>query len=236
MTCISIIIPTFCEAACITHSVGDALRVADEVLVVDAESPDSTAALAAAAGARVLRSAKGRGAQLRLGAAEARGDVLLFLHADARLPPAARAALLQALVDPRVVGGNFRVEFAGPGFALRVFELGYDLQRRVLRHYYGDSAIFVRRSSYDALGGFPDYPLFEDYQLVRRMERFGRTAYVREVRVGASARRFQAHPWRALVRWGLLHVAYHAGVSPRRLSAFYHDRREPDPPAHPVAS
>jgi rSAM/selenodomain-associated transferase 2 len=224
---ISIIIPAFCEAPCIAESVRNAARVGDEVLVVDGGSSDSTAALARAAGARVLLSPKGRGAQLRLGAAAATGDVLLFLHADARLGPEARAALIRALSEPEVVGGNFRVAFAARGLPARVFEVGYDLQRRLLGHYYGDSAIFARRSAYEAVGGFADYPLFEDYHFVRRMERLGRTAYVREVCVEASARRFQQHPWRALARWGLLLLAYSVGVSPERLSAFYHDLREP---------
>ena len=227
MSRISIVIPAFCEAPCIAESVRNAARVADEVLVVDGGSSDSTAALARAAGARVLLSPKGRGVQLRWGATAATGDVLLFLHADARLAPEARSALLRALSDPEVVGGNFRVAFAARGLPARVFEVGYDLQRRLLGHYYGDSAIFARRSAYEAVGGFADYPLFEDFHFARRIERLGRTAYVREVCVEASARRFQQHPWRALARWGLLLLAYSVGVSPERLSAFYHDLREP---------
>jgi rSAM/selenodomain-associated transferase 2 len=221
-----VIIPTWCEAARIEGAVRRARQMADEVIVVDASSPDDTALRARCAGAQVLVvHAKGRGPQLHAGARAASGDVLLFLHADAELGPGARTAVLRALGDPAVVGGNFYLRFWPEGPWTRLFSWINDVRRRRLDIYYGDSAIFVRRAVYDELGGFRALPILEDYELVRRLERHGRTAYVREVEVRASARRFAARPWRTLFAWIVIQALYTMGVHPHRLARLYADRR-----------
>jgi len=223
---ISAIIPTWCEAEGVARAVASARAVADEVIVADAGSPDGTGALAEAHGATLVHAAKGRGAQLAAGAQAATGDVLLFLHADAELGVGARAAIEARLADPAIVGGNFMLVFEGAGAIAWTFTRANDLRRRLFRIYYGDSAIFVRREAYDALGGFKPYPIFEDYELVRRLERYGRTAYVRDVTVRVSARRFEASPWRTLRDWTLLHTLYSiGGVHPERLVSLYADVR-----------
>jgi rSAM/selenodomain-associated transferase 2 len=223
---ISVVIPTWCEAEHIQRAVAAAHAVADEVIVVDAGSPDHTAALAERSGARVLVSGtRGRGPQLEAGARAARGDALLFLHADATLPPEARPAILAALADPAVVGGNFRLVFEPPGAAARIFGWANDLRRRWLGIYYGDSALFLRRQVHAELGGFRPLPLFEDYELVRRLERRGRTVYLRELTVRASARRFARAPLRTLALWTVLQLLYSAGVAPSRLARLYGDPR-----------
>ena len=227
MTSLSVVIPTWREAATIAQTVGLALAVGDEVIVADAASPDDTARVAERAGARVVVTGKGRGAQLHAGACAARGDALLFLHADASLPDAARARarIDEALEDPLVVGGNFYLRFDPPSSAARLFTWANDARRRWMRIYYGDSALFVRRSTYDALGGFRPLPILEDYELVRRLERAGRTVYVRDVEVVASARRFERAPIRTLLLWSALQALYMMGVPPRRLARFYADAR-----------
>ena len=223
---ISAIIPTWQEAAGIAACVHAAGSVADEVIVVDASSADGTADAARAAGARVISvDRKGRGPQLHVGALAARGDVLLFLHADAQLRLGARDAILQALDDPRAVGGNFYLRFWPEGWFASFFSWANHLRRRWLRIYYGDSAIFVRRDVYEELGGFRALPILEDYELVRRLERRGKTVYVRHVEVLASARRFEARPWRTLVLWVLIQALYMGGVHPDRLARLYADLR-----------
>ena len=221
---ISVIIPTWCEAVDIGDTVAHAAW-ADEVIVADARSPDGTADEARRAGALVVEAGKGRGSQLRAGAAIARGDVLLFLHADARLEEGAHEAIVRALDQPHVVGGNFYIRFAPRSVAADVFTFANDWRRRLLRTYYGDSAIFVRRSAYEALGGFRDLPLFEDYEFARRLERLGPTSYVRDVAVIASSRRFDGVASATLFLWCFLQVAYSAGVSADRLAALYKDAR-----------
>jgi rSAM/selenodomain-associated transferase 2 len=200
--------------------------IADEVIVADASSADGTADVARAAGARVISiDRKGRGPQLHAGALAAKGDVLLFLHADAQLRQGARDAILRALDDPGVVGGNFYLRFWPEGRFARVFTWANHLRRRWLRIYYGDSAIFVRRDIYEELGGFRALPILEDYELVRRLERRGKTVYVQHVEVLASARRFSARPLRTLLLWVLIQALYMAGVHPDRLARLYADLR-----------
>jgi len=222
---LSVIIPAWREADGIAAAVEAAARVGDEVIVADGGSPDGTARLAAAAGARVVQAEKGRGAQLAAGARAATGDVLLFLHADARLPPEARQALDDALRDEQVAGGNFFLRFEPETRAARLFTWANHVRRRWLAIYYGDSAIFVRRSVYDALGGFEPLPIFEDYELVRRLERHHRTAYLADVVVRASARRFEGAPLTTLGLWSILQVLYSSGVSAHALAGLYRDLR-----------
>ncbi len=219
------IIPTWCEAGAIGAQVRHARTIGDEVVVADGGSPDGTADRARAAGARVVVSPKGRGKQLGEGAAVARGDVLLFLHADTTLETGARRAIDRALADPAVVGGNFLLRFDPPDRWGRVFDTANDLRRRALAIYYGDSAIFVRRTVYDAIGGFRDQPLMEDFDLVKRMEASGPTAYIREVRAWSSARRFRDAPVRTLATWALVQGLYSAGLSPDLLARLYADIR-----------
>jgi hypothetical protein len=124
-----------------------------------------------------------------------------------------------------VVGGNFRLRFTPDSGAARMFTWANDLRRRCLRIYYGDSGLFVRRSAYDAVGGFADQALFEDYELVRRLERHGRTAYIRHVEVLASDRRFARAPFRTLLVWCALQTLYSGGVPASRLTRLYADVR-----------
>ena len=225
---LTVVIPTWCEASHIADAVRSALAIGSDVVVADADSPDGTAALARAAGARVVSAERSRGAQLHAGALAATGDVLLFLHADAMLPVEARAAVDEALVDPRVLGGNFYLRFIPDSFAARLFTRANDLRRRWLKIYYGDSGIFIRRTAYTRLGGFRALPIFEDYDFVRRLERAGRTVYLRRIVVEASARRFEAAPLRTLFVWTLMQTMYSVfRVSPERLARYYRDLRRP---------
>lgn len=223
---ISAIIPTWCEAARIAACVRHAREVADEVLVVDAMSPDQTARLAQEAGAQVVLLAdRGRGPQLHAGALAAKGDVLVFLHADAELGAGARDAIVRALGEPEIGGGNFYLRFWPAGRFARFCTWANHMRRRWLRIYYGDSAIFVRRRVYGALGGFRAMPILEDYEFVRRLERQYKTAYVRDVEVRASARRFAAHPFSTLFLWGLIQALFMLGVPAGRLARLYGNRR-----------
>lgn len=225
---LSVVIPTWQEAEVIGGAVRAALGWADEVVVADAGSTDGTARLARAAGARVVRSQKGRGHQLHAGALACSGDVLFFLHADARVedePRRIRAQLEEALQDPEVAGGNLYLRFVPGSPAATVFAAANHLRRRWLGIYYGDSGLFLRRSVYAALGGFRPLPIFEDHDLVRRLEARHRTVYLEGLTISASARRFARSPARTLGIWGLLQGLYAAGVPAERLARLYADIR-----------
>ena len=217
---LSVVIPTLNEEPLIAGAVANAFAAgASEVIVADGGSSDRTTELAINAGALVVSGARGRGPQLNLGAREARGAALCFLHADSRLSPAAGSQIAEALADPRVVGGNFRIRFGSSlhGRALRAF---YHVIRR-LGVYYGDSAIFCRRSAFEAAGGFPPHPIMEDLALVRALHRRGRMAYLPGP-VEASPRRWEqggiAQAWAS---WLVIQSLYFARVPPSRLATLY---------------
>jgi rSAM/selenodomain-associated transferase 2 len=220
---IGVIIPALNEEHSIADAVKRAAAIGDEVIVADGGSSDAT--VARANGAKIVAAPRGRGSQLAAGARASESDVLLFLHADVEAPSQARAAMLDALQDGTVVGGNFLLRFVPETPAARMFTLANDVRRRALSIYYGDSGIFVRRSTYQRIGGFRSFPIFEDYDLVQRLEREGRTVYLRDVALRASARRFAHAPVRTLAIWTGLQVGYSLGVAPERLARFYADVR-----------
>ena len=232
---ISVVIPAWNEAPLIGDAVRWAREIGDEVIVADPGSPDGTACAAKRAGAKIVSSAKARGVQLNAGARSATGDVLLFLHADARLPPAGRGAILGALADRRVIGGNFLPRFLPASWFTRFLVPSNDLRRLLTRGYYGDSGIFVRRDVYRALGGFPPFPLMEDYAFSRKIERSGRTAYLRQPPIYASARRFRGRELRTLMLWMRLQTLYWLGVPPEQLAQAYPDVRDAAPEEFIVA-
>lgn len=161
----------------------------------------------------------GRGAQLNRGAAAARGAALLFLHADTRLPPATARAVGEALARPEVAGGGFRLAFDADHPALRLLEALSALPWRCA--YFGDQGLFCRRADFEAVGGYPELPLFEDVGLARRLARRGRLVRL-PGRALTSARRFlAAGPWRQLARNAGLLALHAAGVPAARLARAY---------------
>ena len=171
----------------------------------------------------MLQAPRGRGPQLNAGAAATRGDVLWFAHADTRLSPRGGAAIRRALEDPRVAGGNFRIQF-GPGTHDRFMTAFYHVIRH-LRLFYGDSAIFCRRTAFEAAGGFPPHPIMEDLALVHRLYREGRMVYLPEP-VRASPRRWeQAGVGQAWASWLVIQGLYFMHVPPVKLGRLYRQIR-----------
>jgi len=193
-----------------------------EVVVADGGSRDGSDALARRhpLAPRVVAAARGRARQQNAGAAAARGEALVFLHADSRLPRGAFAALARALRDPRCPGGNFALRFDGGDRFSRGLTRWYAVQRR-LGTYYGDSTLWLRRADFDALGGFADLPIMEDLELVRRLERRGRTACLPGPAL-TSSRRWRALGWRrTALAWALIRWLWVAGVPAERLARLY---------------
>jgi rSAM/selenodomain-associated transferase 2 len=217
---VSIVMPTLDEAHLVEAAVRAALAQANDVVVADGGSSDGSAEVARRAGARVVTGVTGRGAQLNHGAAAARGEILLFLHADTRLPPAAVEAVCAA-VDRGFEGGGFLISFAT---RLRSMRLGARLvnwRTRIFHVPLGDQAQWSRRDTFSELGGFPDWPLLEDSDFVRRLRRRARMAILSPP-VSTDARRFErrgvartvATNWLIWLLWGL-------GVRPQRLLGLY---------------
>jgi rSAM/selenodomain-associated transferase 2 len=223
---VSIIVPALNEA---TH-IGNTLRALrsleghKEILVVDGGSEDQTVHLAAAAGARVLQSDRGRGTQQHAGALEARGEILWFVHADTLPPPNAISDIVNALKDSSVSGGNFGLTFDGPSRAARQLTAIYPTLRS-LNLCYGDSGIFIRRTTYEAIGGFRSFALFEDLDLLKRLRKAGRFVHL-DTRILTSSRRFEQRNFAAMwIQWTALQVLYWAGVNPDVLARWYRHSR-----------
>ncbi len=200
---LSIIIPTLNEAASLSATVAHTRRAANgadaEIIVSDCGSGDKTAELAQRLNLRVVHGGHCRAAALNLGASAARGDSLLFLHADSLLPDDFPRLISRALGLPSVVGGAFDFEFADNpqvnGFdaqCLRWIVLVNRLRYRWTGNFYGDQSIFVRRGVFGQIGGFPQVRLMEDIGFSRRLRGVGRTAILRPP-VRTSPRRFLSH-------------------------------------------
>ena len=218
---ISIIIPTLNEAASITATLEHIRNLPNvEVIVADGGSHDQTAELARATGAMVVACNPGRGKQMNAGAALASGEVLLFLHADTTLPDDFADHVWQTLREGNS-GGAFRLRIGAKGWMLRLIESGANLRSRWLQLPYGDQAIFVNASKFFSLGGFQNWPLMEDYDFCRRLQKTGRIVLT-PATVTTSARRW--------LRLGVLRttltnlvcvVAFRLGVSPVTLARWY---------------
>ena len=223
---ISVVVPTLDEAPVLASTLA-AARAGDdvEIVVVDGGSRDATLAAARARADRVLDAPRGRARQMNAGGRVARGDVLLFLHADTRLPPGYASAVRGALARADAVGGRFDVRLDAPGAVFRLTEWLINARSRMTGIATGDQAIFVRRTVFERIGGYPPLPLMEDIAFCRTLKRFGVMVALRDA-VVTSARRWQRHgiARTVLLMWGL-RAAYYAGVPPARLARLYADAR-----------
>jgi rSAM/selenodomain-associated transferase 2 len=223
---ISVVIPVLNEEKTIAASLRALLPLAPhEIIVVDGGSEDRTREICGSFNITVLTSKRGRARQMNHGARHARGDVLLFLHADTRLPPSALCDIAAALSDPRYLGGRFDVELEGEHWMLKVISRMISYRSRMTKVGTGDQALFVRREVFERMGGYPDIPLMEDVAFCRTLKGMGGVACLHS-RVVTSARRWETEGvWRTILRMWTLKSLYLAGVSPARLKQFYADTR-----------
>lgn len=220
---ISIVIPVLDEAHHIEATLAALAplrRRAVEVLVVDGGSRDDTVDRARPHADQVLLAARGRSRQMNAGAAQARGDVLLFLHADTVLPPDADRLLHEALAS-QALWGRFDVRILGRPWMLRVVSFLMNLRSRLTGIATGDQAIFMRREAFDRLGGFPDQPLMEDVEMSRRLLTLDRPVCL-SARVATSGRRWETRGvWRTILLMWCLRWRYWRGESADRLARAY---------------
>jgi rSAM/selenodomain-associated transferase 2 len=193
-----------------------------EVIVVDGGSRDGTPEAARPLVDRVLVASRGRAVQMNAGAAAASGDVLLFLHADTRLPSAADRLILDGLRGRGRPWGRFDVRLSGPAPMLRVVERLMNIRSRLSGIATGDQAIFVTRQAFEAVGRYPEIPLMEDIALSKRLKRIGRPLCLRERVVTSSRRWEQAGVWRTILFMWRLRLAYFLGADPSALARRYY--------------
>lgn len=216
---LSVVVPALNAAPGIDACLA-ALRPADEIIVVDGGSSDATIALAGRHGARVMESMRGRGRQMRAGAEAARGDWLLFVHADTILATGWERAVAAHVARAPNCAAFFRLRLDDAAWQARLIERGVGLRARLLGLPYGDQGLLVPRALYDAVGGFRPLALMEDVDLVRRIG----AKRLRPLGAAAltSAARWRRDGWlRRSSRNLMCLVAYALGASPERVARLY---------------
>jgi len=225
---ISVVVPVYHESARINDLLAH-LAALDgdgtiERIVVDGSPEMDTLAVIDDPGVIAVRSPKGRARQMNVGAEAASGDVLLFLHADTKLPLDAFTSILGALENPAVVGGAFHVRFEPERFVLKAFGFIDNWRCKLTRVPYGDQAIFVRRAYFERNGGFRHIPIMEDVELMRRIKRLGDPIRIIDAKVTSSARRWEREGlFYCTARNCILVGLFWLGVSPHTLKRFYPD-------------
>ena len=188
---ISIIIPTLNEEQVLGKTLASLQNKQNlEVIVVDGGSSDTTLALAQKTDCRIISSPKGRSRQMNRGAAEARGEVLLFLHADTLLPDNFPELILDAVRQPAFVAGAFSLAIDSPRKSLSVIAWFANLRSRLLHLPYGDQALFITSSMFKVLGGFPELEIMEDFIFMQKIKKKGKVIILSECAL-TSARRWQ---------------------------------------------
>ena len=218
---ISVIIPTLNEEENIPLLAKQFAAGDVEVIIADGGSSDKTVELAREHGFIVLTCESGRGHQQNQGALKARGELLIFLHADTRLPVDFASTVQQALAKQEHMVGAFRLEIENATLALRFISSCANLRSRLLRLPYGDQAIFIRRDNFMKLEMFPELPIMEDYLFIRKAKKYGEISIMRDS-VVTSARRWQKKGvfLTTLINQVVL-LGYFIGVSPEKLALIY---------------
>lgn len=219
---ISIIIPTLNEAGNIKEAIATTQPSTNiEIIVVDGGSQDGTVEIAQSLGVTVISSSPGRASQMNAGAVAASGDILLFLHADTHLPPKFDVLIRAALQKPAIVAGAFALRIDASLLSLRWVEWGVNWRSHFLQMPYGDQAIFLTKEVFQQIGGFPELPIMEDFELMRRLKRTGKIVIV-PVPVVTSARRWlQKGVFKTTLINQIVIIAYFLGVSPEQIYSWY---------------
>lgn len=227
---LSVVIPVLNEAVHIQEAIEQVRGVDTQVIVVDGGSRDRTAALAAQSGAGVLHAPRGRALQQNMGARHATGRVLLFLHADTRLPSGFQIQIFDLLMDPGVVLGAFQFKTDYRTRSMRLIEKAARVRSSLLKLPYGDQALFMPRAVFEQAGGFDPVPVAEDLFLVRRLARMGRVALAPGAAITSGRRWRRLGVLRTTLINYMIAVGCMAGVDPGRLAFLYEPGKKKEKP------
>ncbi len=220
---ISVIIPALNEGERIGDCIESAKKINPlEIIIADGGSADRTKEIAEDSGALVIQSRRGRGAQMNKGASLARGEILLFLHADTRMPE--MSVPFDSAICKEYVGGFFKLKFDDGSLSTRLVEMFANFRARLLTLPYGDQAIFIKRDIFEKLGGFRDYPLLEDIDMAIRLRKFGKLKYIPFQVIASSRRLKKGYPFSPIfvsLRNVLIALLFLFGLSPFRLIKLY---------------
>jgi rSAM/selenodomain-associated transferase 2 len=222
----SFIIPVYREEEIIDSAIDHLMHLqkfaAAEIIVADGDYEGSTLTKIINANVKKILCPKGRARQMNCGAAKSSADILIFLHADTRLPENALKKIATLLEDETIVGGAFDLSIDSQRFAFRIIEKIASIRSRLTRIPYGDQAIFIRRGYFQSLGGFKDIPIMEDVELMRRIKRRQGKINILKDKVKTSPRRWETEGvvFCTLRNWFLI-TLYSLGAKPETLAKFY---------------
>lgn len=232
MSRISIIIPVLNESVNVRRAIESTMPSENlEIIVVDGGSTDDTYQVAQASGVRVIASAAGRSKQMNLGAAAATGDILLFLHGDSRLPVGFDQLIRQImfvdrpLVNQAPIAGAFSLAIDDSRQSLRWVERGVNWRSRFCQMPYGDQGIFLTTKVFEELGGFPELPIMEDFELIRRLRKQGKISIISQPILTSARRWLQKGILKTTLINQLMVLGYLSGVSPAQLVALYRHKK-----------
>lgn len=227
---ISVIIPTLNEETTVRQALEQFIGIAEphEVIVADGGSADETIAIARHCelhGVKILSTPAGRARQMNAGARAALGDVLLFLHADTRLPSDGLEAVMQCMQGESMAGGRFKVKLDNQSFIYRIIGAMINVRDGIFGGFTGDQAIFIKKDTFEKIGGFREIDLCEDLDMARQLKSRGRVVRL-PLFVTTSARRWEkGGAVKIILLMWLIRVLFYAGVSPQRLAKLYADIR-----------
>lgn len=222
----SFIIPVYREAEIINSTIDHLMCLqkfaAAEIIVADGDQEGSTLREISNTTVKKILCPEGRARQMNSGAAQATGDILIFLHADTRLPENALKKITAILKDKKIIGGAFDLGIDSQRFAFRVIEKIASIRSRLTRIPYGDQAIFIRRDYFQSLGGFQNIPIMEDVELMRRIKRRQGKINILKDKVKTSPRRWETEGvvFCTFRNWFLI-TLYLLGAKPETLAKFY---------------
>ena len=221
---LSVIIPTLNEAETLAATL-EAVPPGAELIVSDGGSADDSVSIAERHGARVVTGERGRALQMNRGAQAAAGDVLLFVHADCVLGPDTRDEVVHALEDSQTVGGAFTLRIRDASWGLKLIALTSNFRARHLGTPYGDQGLFVRKSAFDQVGGYPELPFMEDVALVRELGKMGKLVQL-NAPITTGRRHWQKLGLLAttLLNWSMVSL-YTIGVPAETLAPYYRKLR-----------
>jgi rSAM/selenodomain-associated transferase 2 len=219
---ISIIVPTLNEANNIKNTLASVQPSTNvEIIVVDGGSQDGTPIIAQSLGATVIFSPPGRAVQMNAGAAIASGEILLFLHADTCLPLGFDEMIRAKLQETGIVAGAFSLEIDAPHWGLRLVEWGVRMRSHFWQMPYGDQAIFLTQIAFKQVGNFPELPIMEDFEIIRRLKSLGKISVIPTPVITSPRRWLKKGIFTTTILNQIIILAYLLGVSPERIQNWY---------------
>ncbi|MBE9581269.1 MAG: TIGR04283 family arsenosugar biosynthesis glycosyltransferase [Proteobacteria bacterium] len=224
----SIIVPVLHESDTINSLIEHLDRLeydaGHEIIVADGSPDRDTIQAIGRKSVIKIVAPKGRARQMNAGASMAKGEILIFLHADTKLPRDALTKIASAMAQNHYVGGAFELDIKSERFRFKLLSRWASIRCHLTRIPYGDQAIFIKRDYFNTIGGYRDIPLMEDVELMRRIKRRGDKICILRDRVMTSPRRWEQEGFVYVnLRNAALFIMYLLGVSPEKLASFYKD-------------